>query len=500
MRKLILLLALLLSLAASAQPRSAVRTRLDSIAALEPLRSSVLGVLAVRMNGDTLADLASTTRLVPASNVKLLTTGLALHVLGPDFRYETRLCSRGDMLDGVLHGDLYIVGTGDPTLAAGYAENIPADSLFADWKRILERAGVREITGRIIGDDRWFDGEAMNGDWSLEDLGAYYGSSPTGLNFFENIQTVSVAPADTLGLPVLAEAVYPPAPWLNLQVRAKTWRKGTGDGLSYFNTPLSPYAELRGTYAIDNRPKTLECSNRFAAYSCAQLFHDFLNENGLAVRGGYADLDAAEMIRTDLEFTERLEAAAPVSSLTILGSTWSDRLSRIVTRANHDSDNFYAETLLRTLGKQIRGSASFDSCYVALDDAFATLGIRSAGQVQLRDGSGLSRKDFVSPAFFVEFLRRMMAAPEGDLFLHSLPQPGKGTLQLRMQKAPRSTKDRIYMKSGSMNGVRCFSGYILSPSGRPEETVVFSILVNNISRGASTALSLIDSMILTLAE
>ena len=314
------------------------------------------------------------------------------------------------------------------------------------------------------------------------------------------MQTIAVAPSDTIGTAVIAEPVYPPAPWLELNVRAKTWRKGTGDGLSYYNTALSPYAELRGTYAIDNRPKTLECSNRFAAWSCAQCFHDFLNENGLPVHGGFGDIAQDETIRTDLVCTEAPELAAPESAMTSLGSTWSSRLSRIVARANHDSDNFYAETLLRTLGKLIRGSASYDSCYVALDDAFLTLGIRNGGRVQVRDGSGLSRKNFVSPAFFVDFLSRMARTEESDLFIHSLPQPGVGTLQPRMQKAPRELKSRIYMKSGSMNGVRCFSGYILPEDGRLENAIVFSLLVNNVSRGSSTIMSQIDAMILALAE
>ena len=495
-----ILAALLLSLAATARPRTAIQARLDSIAALEPLRSSVLGVLAVRMNGDTLADIGSTLRMVPASNVKLLTTGLALHVLGPDFRFETRLCHDGEVRDSVLHGDLYIVGFGDPTLAAKYPEALPPEELFADWKRILTEAGIREIEGRIIGDDRWFDGEALHGDWALEDLGTYYGASTTGLNFFENMQTIAVAPSDTLGHPVTAKPVFPPAPWLELNVRAKTWRKGTGDGLSYYNTSLSPYAELRGTYAIDNRPKTLECSNRFAAWSCAQCFHDFLCENGLPVRGGFGDIALDETIRTDLICTESPALAAPASALTTLGSTWSGRLSRIVARANHDSDNFYAETLLRTLGKQIRGSASYDSCYVALDEAFLTLGIRNGGRVQVRDGSGLSRKNFISPAFFVEFLTKMARTQEGEMYIHSLPQPGVGTLQPRMQKAPREIKSRIYMKSGSMNGVRCFSGYVLPSDGGLEDAVVFSVLVNNVSRGSSTIMTLLDSMILAIAE
>ena len=117
------------------------------------------------------------------------------------------------------------------------------------------------------------------------------------------------------------------------------------------------------------------------------------------------------------------------------------------------------------------------------------------------DGSGLSRKNYVSPAFFVRFLRKMMTLPVWEPFFASLPVPGaKGTLEDRFPKAPQEFKDRIHMKTGSMNGVRCFSGYILAADGDPQKTIVFSLLTNNCTASTYQAMPILDRMIEAIAS
>ena len=180
--------------ASSGQKRA--QERVGAILRSEELRTGLCGVLAVRMDGDTLVNFDSGHKLVPASTAKLISTGLALKVLGPDYRYGTTLKYSGTVRDSVLKGDLYIVGGGDPTTGAVFPGSRPVSELFAQWKQILLDAGISSIDGRIIADPRFFgDPAPENPGWSLEDLGFAYGAAPRGLNFYENSRSFYVASA-----------------------------------------------------------------------------------------------------------------------------------------------------------------------------------------------------------------------------------------------------------------------------------------------------------------
>jgi D-alanyl-D-alanine carboxypeptidase/D-alanyl-D-alanine-endopeptidase (penicillin-binding protein 4) len=191
---------------------------------------------------------------------------------------------------------------------------------------------------------------------------------------------------------------------------------------------------------------------------------------------------------------------APVaSSLTLLGSTFSPTLDRIVYETNHASNNLYAETLLRTLGKELRQSACYDSAYVALNAVLKDLAVDTSRGARIQDGSGLSRQNYVSADFFCRFLDAMMDSPSYGTFLASLPSPGgNGTLSYNMQGQPAGVRNRIKVKSGSMNGVRCYSGYIL-PSDPSGQTIVFSILTNNCTSPTWKVRPLLDRIMLILS-
>lgn len=501
MKMLPMLAAFAISIPSSAvrPPRTASQLHVEEVASREPLASGIMGVMAVTVGGDTLVAYNQDTRMVPASNVKLITTGVALHLLGSDFRFETRLAHTGQIVDSTLVGDLFIVGGGDPLTGSksDCAEGLA--TTFSKWTKILKANGIRAIKGRIIGDPRFFGNDTDCYSWTYEDLGTYYGAVPTGLNFFENAQNITVTPGSAVGDPVTMEVAYPEAPWMVFSNICTTSPAKCGDEMIYVNSALSPDAQLRGRYAMDRRRKTLECSNMFGAYTCAWYFRDYLRSSGIKVSGPAADISPEGLIRTDLRAAGE-QTAPSVSSLTILGSCWSSRLSDIIYDTNHFSDNFFAETLIHMTGRVAAGSACYDSCYVAVRTILSSMGIRNLSGFRLQDGSGLSRKNYISPSFFVSFLRRMAFLPEYGTYLRSLPQPGlPGTLEYRMKSAPDSTRDRIFMKSGSMNGVRCFSGYILSRDGDPSHTIVFSLMTNNVTASAWTAGAVIDDLISSIA-
>ncbi|MBQ3711327.1 MAG: D-alanyl-D-alanine carboxypeptidase [Bacteroidales bacterium] len=440
--KRIMLLAILLSAASlsgfALQPdRSRTTTATQRLAeqadADGPLSGSVWGFLAVNLRGDTLVCLNPQRRLVPASNLKLITTGAALLSLGEDFRYSTTFATDAPSLpaapDSTLHGNLYIIGGGDPLLGELFPYLPSPDETFGRWSKVLSDNGIRRIEGDILGDGSWFSEPQPHPDWNVEDLRTRDGVVPAGL----------------------------------------TWRGKMGDSL-----PDSPS-------------------------TAALHFREWLLQNGIASDSGrdYAAHPSEPGATLDTP-----DPSIPLDSLLILGTVPSLPLRELVRIANCQSDNFIAETLLKTLGKLRGDGDDYPSSIAALRKSLAPIGLMAAsGQMRFADGSGLSRKNYVSPEFMVSFLKGMYRSRARKAFMASLPFAGepKTTLENRLPKRSWALRHRILMKSGSMNGVRCFSGYILPSSGRAEETIVFSLLTNNAVASSSQVYPLLDSLIESLA-
>lgn len=496
MKKLAVILAFLLTLQASAQ--NAVQSYVNQLKGTEELKEAVWGIKAMKLGGSVIAGYNDQTRMMPASNMKLISTGLVLNELGSDYRFRTRIAYCGEISDGVLKGDLYIVGGGDPTIGARDSVATALQTTFTQWEKIVRGAGITRIEGRIIGDGRFFDGEPQNYSWQLEDSATGDGTVMSGLSFGGGLQSFTITPGAKVGDPVKVEAVYPETPWMTWTHTATTSAAGSGDNLYYSCTELAPVASMTGTIGIDVKPKRITCANCFGAMTCAFMFYRYLENKGILASEGPADIDAGGSVR-DFVSEDGIKAV-PQDKLSFIGETFSAPLKDIVRQTNCDSNNYYAESLLRTMAKVKKGSASYSSCQTAMLEAFRRLGVTGAEKMQFVDGSGLARKDYVSPDFFVRFLSAMQKSAEFQAFRASLPKPGTGTLSTRMMNAPEASRSRVYMKSGSMNGVRCFSGYILSRSGKAEDIIVFSFLTNNTVVASSRMNFIIDKTVTLLAE
>lgn len=495
--------ALLLSAwgATAGIPQTRAQEVVDAVVSRPPLASSAVGVFAMSMDGDTLALHNARVKFVPASNMKLITTGLALVSLGENFRYETSLGYDGIIVDGVLKGDLYIIGGGDPTTGSKAQCAEPVDALFASWLKILRTAGISSIDGSVIGDPRYLSAVTPEGmGWTYDDLGTNYGAGPTGLNFFENAQNFSIKPGTAPGQKPDIQPRYPETPWMTFVNHATTGAPRSRNSVYYINTHLSPCGEFAGSFPVDRKGYTLECSNRFGAYTCAHYFCKYLRTNGVSVSEGPADISPSGHVRQTLGMLEEGGRASDAGSITKIGSTGSAALKSIARETNCESDNFFAETLLKTLSVKRGGSADYDSCILAAESALVSLGLNPASGCRIFDGSGLSRKNYVSPSFFVNFLTAMARSSVSGAYLASLPQPGgKGTLEYKFHSRDAAFRSRIRMKSGSMNGILCYSGYILPADGDLSHAVVFSILTNNCTASSWAVSPQIDKIIEALA-
>lgn len=416
------------------------------------LENSVWGILAVNFKGDTLAQLNKGKRLTPASNMKLVTTAAAYLKLGRNYTFKTQIATDGAIQDSTLVGNLYIIGGGDPLIGNLFTYLPKEDVPFGKWRKVLEDKGIRRIEGDIIGDGRYFSGRLRHTDWSTEDELSKDGVVPSGL----------------------------------------TWRGKMEDSL-----PDGPLA-------------------------AATHFRRWLLDNGIAVSGVAGEVDKdGNVVRAGVH-PRRAKGLAvshkgsPVQALPVrrlpndipdtlylLGTAQSATLNHIASITNHQSDNFCAETLLKAIGKANNGSDDYDTATTALHRALGPIGLAGpSAKMRFADGSGLSRKNYLTPEFLVSLLRGMARTSFYKDYLNSLPRPGRkdGTLQTRMAKAPAPVKNRIYMKSGSLTGVRCFSGYILPSDGNTQNTIVFSIMVNNhVGRQADLA-PVLDNLILELAK
>lgn len=447
-----------------------LQQKVDQAVKAEPLKGAVVGVMVQDAAGHVLASREPGRRMVPASNLKLVTTGTALHALGPDFRFETGIGYTGTVEDGTLHGDVYIIGGGDPTIGVVDTVAVKPDALFWRWKSMLKDAGISRIDGRIIGDGRAYEGHLENTTWGYDDTGTYYGAGCNALSFYENAIDYLVS-AGAEGEPVKVTQRHPETPWIHFSNRTMTAPKGTGNSLYLYTTDLAPYAELRGTYSIDRKPKVEHFANKYGALTCAYYFWQNLRDTGWDISGGYADIDRGGYVR-GADFVPAYKAGTPQ----VLGQSTSPVLSRIVRQTNVLSDNFYAEAIFRQMGEKASGIAVYDSCRVAVYDVLEDLMESDLAGIRLEDGSGLSRLNSASPAFFVSFLRSMTRSRGFEAFLASFPQPGEGTLSTLLPKLPADQKSRIRVKSGSMDGVLCYSGYILDETGKPAR--IFSLMVN----------------------
>ena len=375
------------------------------------------GLLAVNAKGDTIAKINSKRRLVPASNMKLITTGAALINLGGGHTFKTTLATDGQVRDTTLYGNLYIIGGGDPLIGDLFSYLPKKDVPFGKWKKVLDDNGIKRVEGYVIGNGDYFNGEQYHTDWSNEDGHSKDGVLPVGL----------------------------------------TWR-----GKMDAPLPDGPYA-------------------------ATVHFKEWLEGKGVAISRGAVPADMLETPDT----------------LITLGSASSANLRTIVSIANHQSVNFCAETLIKALGKKLTGQDDYSHACTALHRALSPLGLAVASQkMRFADGSGLSRKNYISPDFMVRFLCSMQKSKSFNDFYNSLPRPGRsdGTLKNRLPKAPAELKNRVRMKSGSMAGVRCFSGYIDPSNGDPSRTIAFSIMVNNYVGSSNDLARTLDELIISLAN
>lgn len=427
----------------------------------------------------------------PASNMKVYTTAAALDVLGGEYRWRTSVyAQRPPEANGIIDGELILYGRGAPDLVSKSKEDAPSLVKLADQ---LYQAGVREVRGDIVGDSSYLRGELFGLGWQWNDLQWYFGAEPSALSIDENTVEVTMSPAAKTGDSAIV-VISPKQNFVRLRNNATTSERDQPATIGIIRDLSGNDIRVWGDFPVGGSAFSAFLSVYDPAGWAAALFKQALMARGIRVRGQSRSRDfrAAEKDRFEPQKASELAYVD------------SEPLAEIVRRTNKESNNLYAELLLRTIGKE-RGTSVPDpdsrkNATRGDDEAGATLvrkwldskGIDTRA-ISIRDGSGLSRLDLVAPEVTGRLLLAMTNSPGASQFRDSLPVAGKdGTLSNRL----KNVSGRIMAKTGTLTYTHSLSGYASTPGG---ETLAFSIMCNDAisDRGA---VGIIDEIATAIAD
>ncbi len=428
----------------------------------------------------------------PASTAKLFTTALALATLGPDYRIHTTVETSGTLGDnGILRGDLVLIGRGDANLSnrkfpfekKAEREGAPERDLAELADAVVAR-GVKQIDGDVIADDSMFRSERFPSGWSVDDMLWSYGAAVSAIAVNDNTFTLELVPGDREGAPV-GVTVQPQTDFYVIENSVHTLARGTEEKLAVAREPGSRKIRVSGTMPAGAAARHLEIAIEEPAEYAAALLVRLLEERGVQISGGARSRHAS-----DSEIVSSQSGPAM-----ILAEHISPPLSEDIRLTNKASINLHAELMLLLAAHEKAAATSREEATNFAGDFFKTAGIADK-TVMLEDGSGLSRHDLVTPRAFVQLLRYAAMQPWGDLYRSTLPVAGEdGTLMDRMKNTPAA--GHVFAKTGTIGHVNTLSGYATTEHGAH---LIFSILGNNNDMHAQAADAVIDSIVVAMVQ
>lgn len=420
----------------------------------------------------------------PASVLKTVATATALEILGEDYRYPTTLEYDGTLENGTLKGNLYIKGSGDPSL--GSSHFAPDQNKFLSvWIAALQKAGIRRITGSIISDESIFDTEGASVKWLREDMGNYYAPGSYGLSVFDNMYKLSLQTGAVGSRPAL-KGTEPNIPFIRFKNYLKT-ASVSSDSAYIIGAPLDDVRYLYGVLPANRETYVLKGDIPDPALYLAHYLTDRLRQKGIQVDG------APSCYRIEAEENrwnkkERKEIV----------TTYSPTLREIASVCNHVSHNLYADALVKTIGLQYKPRkneviSSFGRGVQVVKEYWEKKGL-DVFSLRMNDGSGLAPADKVSAGFMGELLAYMATeSAVSEAFIASLPQAGiEGSVRNFLKGSKLQGKARL--KSGGITGVRSYAGYI-TEDGKTYAVAIFS---NNYSCPMNRMTGALEKLLLQL--
>ncbi|HET6992475.1 MAG TPA: D-alanyl-D-alanine carboxypeptidase/D-alanyl-D-alanine-endopeptidase, partial [Bacteroidia bacterium] len=399
--------------------------------------------------------------LIPASTLKILTTGASLGLLGPDYKYQTRIEYDGiyDSINGVIKGNIYIHGSGDPTLNSELFPTLgDTISLFQSLPFRLTFKGIKKIEGNIIGDASCFSDNPLPDDWTWSDIGQYYGAGSCGLAYSDN--SVSLYFDSNKGDSCILTHTDPVLE--NITYCSDVSSDGKKDEALVYGAPFGTIYYVHGSIPPGKKDFEVKASNPDPAYQCAKDFYDLCAQS-ISISGKPTTVRRMQIANEKIN-TKR-------KTLSII---YSRPLSEIVEQTNIHSDNTYAEQLLKTLG-MLKGEGGTEEAGIeVVKNYWKSLGVNLDG-LYMTDGCGLSRSNGITTLIQATILQKISKQKWYPDFLKSLPVAGKSGSMSSLCKGTLA-ENNLQAKTGYINRARGYAGYVKTKSGK---LICFSLLANN---------------------
>ena len=396
--------------------------------------------------------------LTPASTLKIATIGAGLGILGDEYQFQTTFQYSGNITNGILQGDIYINGGGDPTSASGLAGADNFTQYFDKIAKSIQEKGIKSIDGNIFALPGKFDSDFANGHWIWKDIGNYYGCSPASLNLNQNIYNISFQLQPVVGKPLKITNIEPK---LDLKVISEVTSAGanSGDNAYIHGGTFSETQVVRGTLPVGSGIYTIKGANPDPEKYYVKTLKSELTKRGILIR---------EKNYENLKNT-------PYASLFTL---YSPKLKEITKLVGFESNNFLAESIVKAIALKNCGKGGFENGLEAIISFYEEKGI-SLKKAIIKDGSGLSPLDKISSLDMCKILAEIA---KNQSVLSSIPIVGKeGTVKTLLAKSP--TLGKIRAKSGTLEYVRCYVGYADAYSGKK---LCFALFVNNFDTTSGT--------------
>ncbi len=393
--------------------------------------------------GKIIFDKNSQIGLAPASCLKVITAATAFELLGSNYTYQTKLGYDGKIDSGILKGNVYIVGSGDPTLGSWRYKDTKENTVIANFINAIKGQGIQQIKGYVLGDDRIWGTQKTPDGWIWQDIGNYYGAGATGLNWRENQYDLILSAGKNIGDRVKIAGTRPKfLPGVHLINELTAAEKGSGDNAYIYLAPDAETGFIRGTIPVNEDSFVIAGSMPDGGKLLATTIYQNFST-------GKTNQDNINYLKGKARWNQ------PGN---IFYTHTSPPLDSIIYWFLKRSINLYGEALVKTIGYNTSQEGTTDNGIKIIKDFWRKNGV-TPSSLKIIDGSGLSPANRVTTAALVAIMQYADKQKWFSSFYYDLPEI-----------------NGIKMKDGYINGVRSYTGYIKNKQGTD---YTFSFIINN---------------------
>ena len=464
--------------------QNTIQSAIDQFSVSTELQSASISFLVTETSsGKVIASKNALVSLPTASTAKLFATAGAIELLGKDYRPSTRIYIDGDINNGVLNGNIIIRGGGDVTLGSRFFNEEGKESAFLKtWVDTIKKLGITSISGKIIADGSEFGYNGVPDGWAWTDMGNYYGAGPSGICLYDNTLKYYFKTGSNAGQ--LSELQYTVPKISDLVFRNYvTAENVSGDNSYVFGAPFSNDRFATGSLPLNSNKFEVKGSLPDPEYLLALELSNALAIAGISVKSlptGVRNFAKEQKPKYDSNYK---------LIYTHLGAT----VGEIAKLTNMKSINLFAEGLVCLVGYKTTKLGSTEEGLRVIETHFKSK--TNLNALFLKDGSGLSRSNGISATHFCNLLNYMASSINYTTYFNTLPTAGKSGTIASLCRG-EAGDGRVFAKSGTMNRIKSYSGYVHSKSGKK---LTFSFTVNNFSGSSSSVTNQMEKVLNAIA-